>query len=62
MIKEISYQTDAVNELVEKTIKLLDASGSRKKLVVQGTDRLRQDRHGQPDAGRTDHPTGGRRP
>ena len=35
MIKEISYQTDAVNELVEKTIKLLDASGSRKKLVFK---------------------------
>ncbi len=35
MIKEISYQTDAVNELVEKTIKLLDASGSRKKLVLK---------------------------
>ena len=35
MIKEIAYQTDAVNELVEKTIKLLDASGSRKKLVFK---------------------------
>ena len=35
MIKEISYQTDAVNELVEKTIKLLDASGCRKKLVFK---------------------------
>lgn len=35
MIKEISYQTDAVNELVGKTIKLLDASGSRKKLVFK---------------------------
>ena len=35
MIKEISYQTDAVNELVEKTISLLNASGSRKKLVFK---------------------------
>ena len=35
MSKEISYQTDAVNELVEKTIALLDASGSRKKLVFK---------------------------
>lgn len=35
MIKEISYQTDAVNELVEKTIALLDSSGSRKKLVFK---------------------------
>ena len=35
MIKEISYQTDAVNELVEKTISLLYASGSRKKLVFK---------------------------
>ena len=35
MIKEISYQTDAVNELVEKTIRLLNASGSRKKLVFK---------------------------
>ena len=35
MIKEISYQTDAVGELVEKTISLLNASGSRKKLVFK---------------------------
>lgn len=35
MIKEISYQTDAVNELVKKTIALLKASGSRKKLVFK---------------------------
>ena len=35
MIKEISYQTDAVNELVEKTIGLLNADGRRKKLVFK---------------------------
>ena len=35
MIKEISYQTDAVGELVEKTISLLNASGNRKKLVFK---------------------------
>ena len=35
MIKEIAYQTDAVNELVEKTISLLNASGTRKKLVFK---------------------------
>lgn len=35
MIKEISYQADAVKELVEKTIALLDANGSRKKLVFK---------------------------
>ena len=35
MIKEISYQTDAVGELVEKTISLLGASGTRKKLVFK---------------------------
>ena len=35
MIKEISYQTDAAGELVEKTISLLNASGNRKKLVFK---------------------------
>ena len=35
MIKEISYQTDAVNELVEKTIRLLNGNGNRKKLVFK---------------------------
>ena len=35
MIKEISYQTDAVNELVEKTIHLLNSNGTRKKLVFK---------------------------
>lgn len=33
MIKEVAYQIEAVNELVNKTIKLLDESGDRKKLV-----------------------------
>ena len=35
MIKDVEYQTKAVKELVEKTRKLLDESGSRKKLVFQ---------------------------
>lgn len=35
MIKEVSYQIDAVNELANKTIKLLSESGSRKKLVFK---------------------------
>ena len=35
MIKEISYQTDAVNELVEKAVHLLNCNGTRKKLVFK---------------------------
>lgn len=35
MIKEVTYQIDAVNELVEKTKSLLYANGSRKKLVFK---------------------------
>ena len=35
MIKEISYQRDAINELVEKTIHLLNSNGTRKKLVFK---------------------------
>lgn len=33
MIKEIRYQRRAVDELVEKTLRLLDTSGARKRLV-----------------------------
>lgn len=35
MIKEVAYQVEAVNELVNKTIKLLDESGNRKRLVFK---------------------------
>lgn len=35
MIKEVTYQIEAVNELVNKTIKLLDESGNRKKLIFK---------------------------
>ena len=35
MIKEKDYQTKAVNELIEKTISLLQCSGDRKKLVFK---------------------------
>ena len=35
MIKEVAYQTEAVNELVEKVLKLLGESGNRKKLVFK---------------------------
>ena len=35
MIKEVAYQTEAVNELVAKTIKLLNVDGSRKRLVFK---------------------------
>jgi type III restriction enzyme len=35
MIKEVAYQVEAVNELVNKTIKLLNESGDRKKLVFK---------------------------
>ena len=35
MIKDIDYQEDAVNELVKKTLALLNMSGSRKKLVFK---------------------------
>jgi type III restriction enzyme len=35
MIKEVAYQVEAVNELVNKTIKLLEESGDRKKLVFK---------------------------
>lgn len=35
MIKEIDYQTQAVGELVAKTIKLLDAFGQRRRLVFK---------------------------
>lgn len=35
MIKEIAYQSRAVNELIEKTIELLDSDGERRKLVFK---------------------------
>ncbi len=35
MIKELNYQREAVDELARKTIKLLDESGNRKKLVFK---------------------------
>ena len=35
MIKEVAYQIEAVNELVNKTTKLLEQSGDRKKLVFK---------------------------
>jgi len=35
MIKEIEYQATAVRELVEKTIKMLDADGDRRKIVFE---------------------------
>ena len=35
MIKDVEYQTKAVKDLVEKTRKLLEESGSRKKLVFK---------------------------
>ena len=35
MIKEVAYQVEAVNELVNKTIKLLEESGNRKRLVFK---------------------------
>lgn len=35
MIRELAYQLDAVKELVEKSIKLLDESGDRNKLVFK---------------------------
>ncbi len=35
MIKELNYQREAVDELARKTIKLLDQSGDRKKLVFK---------------------------
>lgn len=35
MIKDVAYQVDAVKELVDKTIKLLEESGNRKKLVFK---------------------------
>lgn len=35
MIQEKKYQTEAIEALVEKTIKLLDANGDRKKLVFK---------------------------
>src|SRR5574344_481062 len=35
MIKEVAYQVEDVNDLVNKTIKLLDESGNRKRLVFK---------------------------
>lgn len=35
MIKEVAYQIETVNELVAKTVKLLNESGDRKKLVFE---------------------------
>jgi len=35
MIKEVAYQVEAVNELVRKTITLLEESGDRKKLIFK---------------------------
>ena len=35
MIKELDYQTKAVDELVEKCAKLLQSGGERKKLVFK---------------------------
>ncbi len=35
MIKSLRYQQKAVNELIEKTVKLLNATGSRKKLIFK---------------------------
>ena len=34
-MKELKYQVKAVNELVEKVIRLLNTSGNRKKLVFE---------------------------
>ena len=56
MIKELDYQTKAVDELVEKCAKLLGGGGERRKLVfkaptgagktVMASLRLRRDRAG----------------
>ena len=35
MIKELDYQTKAVDELVEKCAKLLQSGGERRKLVFK---------------------------
>ena len=35
MLKQVKYQETAVNELVSKTIKLLNSAGQRKKLVFK---------------------------
>lgn len=35
MLKQVKYQETAVNELVSKTIKLLNSAGRRKKLVFK---------------------------
>lgn len=46
MIQEKKYQIEAVEALVKKTIKLLEAPGDRKKTGVQGSYGLRQDGDG----------------
>lgn len=50
MLKQVKYQETAVNELVSKTIKLLNSAGQRKKTRIQGTNRLRKNSNGVRDA------------
>lgn len=59
-MKNLEYQQKAVTELIDKTIRLLNVSGQRNKLVFEATTGAGKNNNGVSDAcrfdGRTSRP------
>ena len=53
-MKNLEYQQRAVTELIDKTIRLLNAGGQRNKMVFEATTGAGKNRNGMSDACRSD--------